>query len=686
MTGPDGPTRLSDLPCRCPEICGIAGTLTRKEAGSCPLDASTLHAMARHLAHRGPDAENVWLDTDAGIGLAHRRLSVLDLSAAGAQPMMSESGRYVIVFNGEIYNHLTLRQELEQAGVDITWRGRSDTETLLEAIAYWGLAVVLEKAFGMFALALWDRSANTLSLARDRTGEKPLYLITREGGVAFASELQAFHAVPGCEFRLDAEVLQSYLETSVVPDCACVLHGARKVRPGTILCISAADGRMRQEAYCDLVALMAGGRSAASRRTPQTCEEVIGDVSAILEEVVASQMISDVPLGSFLSGGIDSSLVTALMQKVSDRPVKTFTIGFEEAGYDESAHAERIAEHLGTEHRSYRLTEADALEIIPQLPRIYGEPFADSSQIPTALLCQNARQDVTVALTGDGGDEVFGGYNRHVLGPRFWSRLDRMPDFLRSSVRPMGRFLQRCGGGNSAWLRFVARRIGVSASLLDKTSRLGEIAADARSLQDVYRGLTRTVGERGHFLVSERAKHTNAAAQEDERLASFAAEEWMMAQDTLGYLPSDILVKVDRAAMHASLETRAPFLDVRTIEAAWRLPLHKRIRDGKGKHILREILDRHVPREMIDRPKQGFAVPIDRWLRGELRDWAESLLSKEALVEAAVLRVDPVRELWAAHLSRRGDYGQSLWTLLMLQAWLQHWHVSTSEGLREKTP
>lgn len=641
------------------------------------LDAEVLRSMAGALAHRGPDAEGFWRDEAASIGFAHRRLSILDLSPTGAQPMHSGDGRHVIVFNGEIYNHLDLRKALAAEGADFTWRGHSDTETLLAAISHWGLEEALRKSAGMFALALWDRYARTLSLARDRTGEKPLHFALLGRAVAFASELQAFHAVPGFTPALDPKALRSFVTTAAVGDDSCIFASVRKVQPGTILSIAAADGAMEQRVYADMVGVMAAGLAAPARHRAYDAARDIREMRAVLEDVVASQMISDVPLGSFLSGGVDSSLVTALMTSVSDRPVKTFTIGFEEAGYDESAHAERVAERLGTEHTTYRLTEADALEVIPHLSRIYGEPFADSSQIPTVLLCRQARQAVTVALTGDGGDEIFGGYNRHVLGPKLWSRLARMPGLLRRGARPAGRVLQQLGGGGSPLLRKLVHRAGLPASLLDKSGHLAEIAARATSLQDVYAGLTQVTDDPDCLLVPGRIDEGHTRRADDNRLAAFAPQDWMMARDTLGYLPSDILVKVDRAAMHASLETRAPFLDIRTIEAAWCLPPRARIRDGRGKQILREILDLHVPRVLIDRPKQGFAIPVDRWLRRELRDWAEGLLSVEALREQGVLQVAPVREIWEAHLTNRGNHGQLLWALLMLQAWMrEHVHCA----------
>lgn len=603
-------------------MCGIAGLVVELECTLVEAIADTLRSMGNALAHRGPDADGVWTDPAAGIGLAHRRLSILDLSAAGAQPMMSTDGRFVVVFNGEIYNHLDLRHELEGAAGPIPWRGHSDTETLLAAIQSWGLRQALRKSYGMFALALWDRENACLSLARDRTGEKPLYMADLGTAWAFASEPQAFRHVPGFDPRLDSDALAAYLAASAVPDRMCAFARVRKIRPGTVLQIWPQGGRSEEVAYETVPKLIERGRASRLKSGSATDE-----VHAVLREVVASQMISDVPLGSFLSGGVDSSLVTALMQEAAERPVRTFSIGFDDAGYDESVHAERVASHLGTEHTTYKLTEQDALEIIPRLPRIYAEPFADSSQIPTALLCACARWEVTVALTGDGGDEIFGGYTRHFLAPRLWARLSAVPRPVRKTAPRFGRAIRRLGGGQSRLFRMIAWRAGLPASFLDKAERMSEVAAHATSLASVYAFLTRTTNAPHGLLRNPPGDLGEAELDPDLEALTLEPEERIMAMDTLRYLPSDILVKVDRAAMNVSLETRAPFLDARTIETAWRLPLEARIRDGKGKRVLRDILDRYVPNELIERPKQGFAVPIDRWLRGELRNWANTLLS-----------------------------------------------------------
>ncbi len=585
--------------------------------------------------------------------------------------MLSQDDGLVLVFNGEIYNHELLRQELGPRA----WRGESDTETLLEAIATWGLEKTLQRAYGMFALALWDRSRGILSLARDRMGEKPLYLAELNSGWAFASELHALRVVPGYSPRLSPDGVASYLSSSVVADDACIINGVQKVPPGHILRIEGEAQKLRALPFETVSTLIERGRTAASRH--ESPENAANRVERVLRDVVTSQMISDVPLGSFLSGGIDSSLVTALMQESSVRAVKTFSIGFDESGYDESVHAEQVATHLGTDHRTFRVREEDALELVPRLPEIYSEVFSDSSQVPTALLCQLARSEVTVALTGDGGDEVFGGYTRHFMAPRLWARMARIPMPFRRHGKILGQAVQRLGGGQSPLLRDLLRRAGLPASTLDRAARLGQIAGEATSLDEVYMALTRTFDMPSSLLKSCINK-APSANDELVRLQDLTPSEWMMARDTIGYLPSDILVKVDRAAMHASLETRAPFLDARTVETAWSLPLDAKIRDGVGKRILREILWRRVPRELIERPKQGFAIPVDRWLRGELRDWAQGLLSREVVESTGVLHFEPVRDLWEAHQARRGNHGHQLWALAMLQAWLIQWEPGLS--------
>lgn len=659
-------------------MCGIAGFLTPVHPAGGRVSETTLLAMSERLIHRGPDDAGLWLSPDKSVGFAFRRLSIQDLSEAGAQPMLSQSGRFVIIFNGEIYNHLDLRHALEADIGPLAWRGHSDTETLLAGISHWGLPETLRRAYGMFALAVWDTQTQTLSLARDRMGEKPLYLARSDDSWVFASELQAFRALEGfsATFHLDQGAIADQLATGVIQDTNCVLAGVRKVRPGTILELSPGWDAPQEAIFEDFQMLMASGRSRASSHLSETDEMAADRIEAVLREVISSQMISDVPLGSFLSGGIDSSLVTALMQVGSERPVKTFSIGFEDLGYDESRHAEAVADHLGTDHQTFRLHEEDALDLIPQLAKVYGEPFADSSQIPTLLLCREARKHVTVALTGDGGDEIFGGYNRHVLAPRLWSLISRLPPVLRRRGAFLGQKLQQFAGQDGVG-RNLANRFGLSAAVVNKAARFGEIASNSGSLEDVYRGLVRQCDDPGQFLRSGPAP---SIIDDWSGLVGLAPAERMMALDSTGYLPSDILVKVDRASMNASLETRAPFLDARVVQAAWSLDLSHRIRGREGKAVLRDILYRHIPKEMIERPKQGFAVPIDAWLRGPLKGWANTLIARDRLMAGGIFEPDPVRKLWAEHLSGRINRGQILWSILMLQQWLDEWEIRADDA------
>jgi asparagine synthase (glutamine-hydrolysing) len=645
-------------------MCGIAGLLITEKNPEHKVSETVLQEMSNRLTHRGPDDAGIWCSDEGEIGLVHRRLAILDLSEAGAQPMPSHCGRFITVFNGEIYNHLDLRMALEGGQGAIAWRGHSDTETLLAGISHWGLSETLKRSYGMFALAVWDVEKRTLSLARDRMGEKPLFMAQLGNSLAFASELPALRTLPGFPVSFNFDAAASQISTGVVPDKSCILEGVFKVAPGTVLTISAGSGKRSELVYETFGQLVQQGRALCSSTTKvsQTAAE---EMENVLNEVVASQMVSDVPLGSFLSGGVDSSLITSLMQVNSKRSVKTFSIGFADAGYDESVHAEAVAQHLGTDHQTFRLREDDVLEIIPELASIYGEPFADSSQIPTLLLCREARKHVTVALTGDGGDEIFGGYNRHVLAPKLWGRVSKMPAFARRAGTFLGRVLS---SRSDKFVGCLSGVTGLSPSVLKKAARFGEIIGNSASLDQIYFGLTRHCDNPQHFLKAR------VLCEEADTLNQFdhlESAERLMALDSVGYLPSDTLVKVDRAAMSASLETRAPFLDARTVRAAWSLDLFHRIRDDVGKAVLRDILYQHVPRHLIERPKQGFAIPIDNWLRGPLRDWADNLISEDLIEAFGVLRSDTVRDVWREHLSGRRNHGHQLWSFLMLQQWLQ---------------
>ena len=663
-------------------MCGIAGLLTA-ESGDEDGTSAILQNMTRSLAHRGPDAEGYWMEGEVALG--HRRLSILDLSDAGAQPMRSESGRHVIVFNGEIYNHLDMRLDLAADGAAPDWRGHSDTETLLAGIAHWGLDETLQRAKGMFALALWDRSEKRLSLARDRMGEKPLYWGWARQALVFGSELKALGAHPDCPRDVCRDALAQYLRFMYVPAPRSIHPGLYKLEPGTILTVDGAPpstppeepirpgghhGSISIRRYWDLNADIEAGA--------QNQIEDEGDAVAALGEVLGKaaqrQMISDVPLGAFLSGGVDSSAIVALMQAQSERPVQTFTIGFDEAAFDESPYAAAVAHHLGTEHTRLHVTDTDVRNVISRLPDLYDEPFADSSQIPTYLVCRAARQHVTVALSGDGGDELLGGYNRYIRGPGLWKRLSKVPKPTRQVSGYAAQALPEktwdmIGG---AYNRLRPGSAGISG-LGTKVHRLGERLRLTDSLDDLHRNMASTWIEPETVMagnVSEPPSHL------DDPLPAFGADDpamRMMVQDMRSYLPDDILCKVDRAAMGVSLETRTPFLDPDVIALSTRLPMVMKIRDGQGKWALRQVLYQHVPREMIERPKAGFAIPIGIWLRGPLRDWAEELLSHKRLAKDGFFDPDIVRQTWAEHLSGRRDWTTRLWAILMFQAWHAQW-------------
>ncbi len=641
-------------------MCGICGFL--RPAEGIELDGA-IRKVTNTLRHRGPDDQGIWVDQDAGIALGHRRLSITELGPEGAQPMTSPCGRFVIAFNGEIYNHLALRDDLSVEGVAPGWRGTSDTETLLAALVCWGIRETLCRAHGMFALAVWDRQAKKLHLARDRMGEKPLYLTRLSDGWAFGSELKALLVAPGFEAKLCRDAVTSYLAYGYVPDTQCIFQNVKKISPGHVTTVSLVDAFDTTHPFQTFTDLVDKGLATRSTGNPDELDHL----ESTLGQVVEEQMLSDVPLGCFLSGGVDSSLIAALMQSRSTQPVRTFAIGFSEERFNEAPHAAAVARHLGTEHTEFILSEQDALGVITDLQDIYDEPFADSSQIPTVLLCREARKAVTVALTGDGGDEVFGGYNRHIIGPKFLSKVKRVPVGLRRSV---GQIITTCGSSfilEDGWLRRITARMRLPLTAFDKAAQLAPYLGEIDNLQELYKHLTRNTRNFTDLLIDG-----NVPISLDLPV-SIQGAEWMMAMDSMTYLPGDILVKVDRAAMAASLETRAPFLDSRVISAAWGLPLQMKISGGKGKQVLRSLLDRHVPRDLIERPKQGFAIPLDRWLRGELRVWAEAILSDDELIDLAGLKRSAVSKLWMDHQARWANNGTELWTILMLLDWLLHY-------------
>lgn len=647
-------------------MCGFAGYLGGDWSAGERAGLSVVTKMADAIRHRGPDSDGYWADASAGIALGHRRLAIVDLSPAGAQPMQCASERYVLAFNGEVYNHLALRAELEkQAVVPLHWRGHSDTETLLAGFAAWGVTATLQRAVGMFAIALWDRAERRLTLARDRLGEKPLFYGWVRGALVFGSELKALRAYPGFDNPISRDALALYLQHCAVPAPYSIYEDVFKLEPGCVLSLHAsglAGKAVQIEPYWRFTDAVKQGLAAPI----QSETEALNTLESTLREAVALQAVADVPLGAFLSGGVDSSAIVALMQAQSSRPVQTFTVGFDEAGFDESPHALAVAQHLGTEHHALRVTAADARAVIPLLPAMYDEPFADSSQIPTHLVSKAARQSVTVALSGDAGDELFGGYNRYFWGPRVWSRMKPIPAGLRRGVA--GGFARV---PMSAWDGLGRALPGVHgvARLGDKVNKLARLTS-AASLDDLYRGL---VSEWPNGVDLVRGAHRQPTRLDDVNLTAGVpdAEHRMMLWDTLTYLPDDILTKVDRAAMSVSLETRVPFLDHRVVELAWRLPLNMKIRGGQGKWALRQVLYKYVPRELIERPKAGFGIPLGQWLRGPLREWAQTLLDQARLEREGYFHPAPVRQAWREHLSGQRDWTSRLWTVLMFQAWLQ---------------
>ncbi len=634
-------------------MCGIAGFLDlERRSGRQELEALA-GAMAAKLAHRGPDAHGVFADAEAGIAFGHTRLSIIDLSPAGAQPMRSACGRAVITYNGEIYNAAELRSELERGGH--RFRGHSDTEILVEACAAWGVEATIKRVMGMFAFALWDASDRRLSLVRDRLGIKPLYFGRQDGRVVFASELKAFEVLPGWAPELNRDALAAYLRLAYVPTPHSIYRGIQKLAPGHVASVDA-DGVVRSSSFWSLAGAAERGHAAPLELGDQEAADALED---LLGDAVGRRLVSDVPLGAFLSGGIDSSAVAAMMRAKSNAAVRTYSIGFAQAGFDEAPHARAVAAALGTEHTELYVSPAEALAVIPDLPEIYDEPFADSSQVPTYLLAKLTREHVTVALSGDGGDELFAGYTRH----RFAGALSRVPAGL-------GRVLG-CGlgaAGPALWDRLFSlvparRRPGLAADKMHKVARMLGAGAEGG-----YRSLVSN-WEAPETIVPGATEPKGAIFDPAVARALPNALDRMQYLDTLTYLPDDILTKVDRASMAVALEVRVPILDHRLVEFSWRLPARFKLRRGQSKWVLRQVLDRHVPRRLVTRPKAGFAMPIGSWLRGPLRDWAEDLLSERRLGEGGLLNPAPIRARWREHVEGRRNWQAALWTVLMFQAW-----------------
>jgi asparagine synthase (glutamine-hydrolysing) len=625
--------------------------------------------MADALAHRGPDDQGTWIDPDGRVVFGHRRLTVVDLSPQGHQPMVSTDGRWVISFNGEIYNFAALRRQLVSQGLEL--RGSSDTEVLLGAVQCWGIGRALEASEGMFALALWDRQLRQLHLVRDRFGEKPLYYGWVGERLAFASELKSLHRLPEFRPELDRSAVALYLRHNCVPAPLTAYQGVRKLEPGQLVTFpgDARPGSLpAPSAYWSARTAVEDARRRPLSGPP---ERLVDEMETTLAEAVSARMVADVPVGAFLSGGVDSSLVVALMQQRSERPVHTFTVGFADRAFDESEEAAAVAGHLGTDHTLLRVSDTDAADVIPQLPEIWDEPFGDVSQIPVLLVSRLARTQVTVALSGDAGDELFAGYNRHAWLERVWRHASKLPDPVRQWTGAMlGRvppeLVERAGR--------ATRVLPVGWQVRNPSTKVAKVGRvlSASGLEDAYFSLV-SHWEEAESMVLGSTPTSTMASDPSQWPALSGMTEQMLWLDLVGYLPDDILVKVDRAAMATSLETRVPFLDRDVFDMAWRLPMDMKLRDGVTKWILRQVLYRHVPAALIDRPKMGFGLPIGSWLRGPLRPWAEELLGDRRLRDQGLLDPVPIRRAWQQHLSGRRDLAYELWDVLALQAWIDRW-------------
>jgi asparagine synthase (glutamine-hydrolysing) len=635
-------------------MCGIAGFLDYTPHGDPEALRTLTEAMGESIRHRGPDDNGVWLDPEFGLGLAHRRLAVIAPTQEGRQPAISRSGRFILAFNGEIYNFQDLARQLGKAGHPV--EANSDTVVLLEAIATWGVRKTAEAAVGMFAFAVFDQETRTLSLVRDRLGIKPLYWSNQSDCFTFGSELKALLASGRIDTARDPDALAAYLQFSYIPAPATIYRNVRKLQPGTILTLRAGQDP-ELETFWDISQIAQAGQGATRSLSDP---EVEAELEHLLEQAVTDRMISDVPLGAWLSGGLDSSLVVALMQSASSQKIRTFSIGFPEFGYNEADDARRIAAHLGTDHEELHVSPRDAMEVISAMPAIYDEPFADSSQIPTYILSRLTREHVTVALSGDGGDEIFGGYNRYVALPGIARRFASWPGPLRS--------------GLAEFLRYPAPRSW------DHLARILPMQAPPQFGDKIWKAAAAIAAP------NDEAAYLSAVSQwHDPReivrgsphaLTSYALDKALddpvarlQLTDTRTYLPDDILTKIDRASMAHSLEVRVPLLDHRLVEFAWHLPRHELIAAGRTKIPLRRILAKHVPPALYERPKSGFAIPISDWLRGPLRDWAENLLSEDALMESGLLEPKPIRAAWETHLSGRQNLQNPIWAILMYQLW-----------------
>ncbi|MGP0108707.1 MAG: asparagine synthase (glutamine-hydrolyzing) [Acidimicrobiales bacterium] len=650
-------------------MCGIAGLLDPKAATDADVLGRDVAAMTATLTHRGPDGDGFWSDADHGIALGHRRLAVIELGPLGDQPMRSPDGRWVISYNGEIYNHRALRHRL--VGEGVAFHGGSDTEVLLAAIQQWGLEPALDACEGMFALALWDRYLRELHLVRDRFGEKPLYYGWVRGRLAFASELKALCRLPGFDADIDPDAVALFLRHNCVPAPHTIYRHVAKLLPGQLVTAGTGarpDHPLEPRAFW---AARQAVQDARARPVGGRPEDLADRLESVLSNSVAARMVADVPIGAFLSGGVDSSLVVALMQQHSTQPVRTFTVGFSNRAFDESSDAAAVAAHLGTDHTRLEVTDGDAADVIPLLPDIWDEPFGDISAIPMHLVSKLARTEVTVALSGDGGDELFAGYNRHAWLERLWRRSSAVPGPVRRLAgSTLGHLPPALVDGAARATVLMPSRMQVR-NPASKLAKVGKVLA-ASGPEDAYLSLV-SYWDHAESMVVGAGPNVSMASRPSEWPALDGITEQMLWLDLVGYLPDDILTKLDRAAMATSLETRVPFLDRAVFDLAWRLPMSAKLHDGATKWLLRQVLYRHVPAELVERPKMGFGFPIGPLLRGSLRPWAEELLDERRLRNQGLVDPEPIRRAWYQHLRGRRDLAHELWDVLALQAWLERW-------------
>jgi len=654
-------------------MCGFAGFMLDQKIN---IDSNdVVQNMIDVIDHRGPDDDGIWHDPTETVFLGHKRLAIMDLSEAGHQPMHSFDQKFTIVFNGEIYNHLDVRNSLEKSlPKNFRWRGKSDTETLITAISLWGVEETLNSSIGMFAFALWDHRKQILILARDRMGEKPLYFGRIDGAFLFASELKSIVTFPGFDNKVSKSSLKEYLRYNYIPAPASIYEDIYKLIPGSFAVIGKDHSIQYKTYWSPEKVFLHGGKNLFTNDS-----QALNFMEDQLSDAVSAQMLADVPLGAFLSGGIDSSLIAALMQIQSKEPIKTFTIAFQDSSFNEAPFAKEVADHLGTDHHEILVTDQEVKEIIPKLAAMYDEPFADSSQIPTHLVCKAARQKVTVALSGDAADELFGGYNRYTWTPRIWQKFSWIPFQVRKIFGHLvtalpASILDLFG----AFFNLMLPKEKKITRFSDKFHKMAARLVTSETLDDFCNHMALVWDNPDDIInmIDHTEKHSDEKQSIDSSLKFNDEISQMMYRDLLTYLPDDILCKVDRAAMSVSLETRVPFLDHRVVELSSRIPMNMKIRNNEGKWILRELLYKYVPKKLIDRPKAGFAIPIGEWIRGPLKGWAEDLLIPEKIVSQGYFHSEPIQKMWKEHLSGDYDWTPRLWGILMFQSWLEETSIN----------